>query len=449
MKTPSPSPRVFRLLFALGTGALAAVAVGSAAEPADSKPKVLTMKAGPMFGSVAELEAAVKKGNNQAKIQLGELLLRGDADAGARADPARGLALMEEAARAGDARAAFRLGMTLLDDDVANADPARAMAYLRAAAAGDHEEAYRNVGVLYSTGRGVKRDYAEALAWFILSEKRNTGETVGADLRKFLTKGNRTEVIAAGEKRAALLQQELAGTTVVKALPPPAPFALHTDSSVAKPAAVSSNPLELPPIPTPTLSLPGGMSPESRPASTPAVKLVAPSGRPWQWASVAALEREALEGKPDALAALGQVLLDGKLSPEDAPRAATLLEKAATAGNADAAQLLADLYTKGTRIQKSDTKAFTYTLQAAKGGVLIATHNLGALYASGRGTAVNYPEALTWLIVAQHFKRDSGSLKQVRDYLQKTQPAQVAPAEKRAAAQIAEIEKVRGDLPNS
>lgn len=437
MKTLSPRYPAFRLLLVLVSGGLASGVGGFAAEPADSKPKIISIKGDAIWGSLAELEAAVKKGNPKAKVQLGELMLRGDSTAGAKRDPARAFALLDEAARAGEASAAFRIGMTLLEDDVADADPARAMAYLRAAAAGGHDEAFRNVGVLYSTGRGVKRDYAEALAWFILAEKHDTAESVGADLRKYLTKVRRPELIVAGEKRAPLLEGELAGTTLAKALPAPAPFAIHTDSEPLKPT----------PLPVPGIARDDDATPPRRGVTPPGVKLVAPTGRPWQWASVAALEREAEEGKPDALAALGQVLLEGRLRPEDPPRAVTHLEKAAAAGSADAAQLLADLYTKGTRIQGDNTKAFTYTLQAARGGVLTATHNLGALYASGRGTAVNYPEALTWLTVAHHFNRDSGSLKQVRDYLQKTHPEQVAPAEKRAAAQIAEIEKLRADLP--
>jgi TPR repeat protein len=79
------------------------------------------------------------------------------------------LELLEQAAHAGEAYAAFRLGMLFSAGDSVAQDHARAAAYLRAAAVGGIDEAFRNVGVAYSTGRGVKRDYAEALAWFILA----------------------------------------------------------------------------------------------------------------------------------------------------------------------------------------------------------------------------------------------------------------------------------------
>ena len=143
------------------------------------------------------------------------------------------------------------------------------------------------------------------------------------------------------------------------------------------------------------------------------------------------------------MVALGQILLEGKLLPEDSVRAAVVLERAAKAGSADAAHHLAELYGKGTRTTRDDAKSFAYTLQAARGGVRTDIYNLGALYANGRGTTVNYPEAFAWLLVAQHYNLDSGQVGRIRDYLVKTKPAEVPLAEKRAAQRIREIDAIK------
>lgn len=425
---------LLRPLFAAATVASLALA-GLPGYAAEVEGPVLMSKTGgggPAWSTMPQLEAAARKGDPKAKAQLGDLLLRGE---GVKSDPARALPLLDEAARAGEAGPAFRLGMTLLSDEVVASDPPRAAAYLRAAAVGGIDEAFRNLGVLYSKGRnGVKRDYTEALAWLILAEKHDTAETVGKDLRKYLTRIERPELIAAGEKRAPLLEAELAKTTVAQALPPPGPFAVVADAAPLRMDAVSA----------------AGTAGKNAAASTDSgttVKLIAPTGRTLSWPSPAALERAAGLGQPDALAGLGQVLLDGKYLSEDSVRAAQVLEKAAAAGSADAAYLLSELYAKGTRITRDDAKAFTYTLQAAKGGVLTATFNLGALYTSGRGTPVSYSDALTWFIVAKNFNRDAGQVKRIGDYLRQTHPEQVPLAEKRAADLIREINTTRDNLP--
>ena len=387
---------------------------------ADAAPVLLSKTGGgSSWSTAAELTAAAQRGNAKACAQLGEMLLRGT---DVPQDGPRALALLEQAARAGESSAAFRLGMLLESGDSVAPDPARAVAYLRAAAAGGVAEAFRNVGVAYSTGRGVKRDYAEAYGWLLLAKKHPTAGTVADELRAYLTQLRRPELIAAGERRAPALERELAQTSVTKALPSPAPlvFTAPAGTSAKAPTAADDDP-----------------------SGEPPVKLVAPSGRLLRWPSLAALRRAAGQGSTDALTALGQVLLEGKLLPEDSALATGLLERAAKAGSADAAHLLAELYTKGTKATRDDAKAFTYTLQAARGGVRASIFNLGALYANGRGTATNYPEALAWLIVAKNYNLDTGQVTRIRDYLAKTQPAQIPLAEKRAADRIREIDALR------
>jgi len=402
-------------------------AVGFAVE---SRPELISKTGGGSpWSTIAQLTTAADKGNPKACAQLGEMLLRGSEEV--KQDGPRALILLEKAARAGEASAAFRLGMLLETGDGVVEDHPRAVAYLRAAAVGGVAEAFRNVGVAYSTARGgVKRDYTEALGWLILAGKHGSAGTVETDLRAFLKKIGRTELIPAGERRAPEIERELGQTTVAQSLPPPGALA-YVKPGQERPGAVPTSPGKA--AVADVEDVPG----------EPPVKLITPTGRARRWPTLAALERAADQGSLDALSAFGQILTEGKLLPADTLRGIALLEQAAKAGSADAASHLGELYTKGTRIYRDDVKGFDYTLQAARGGARTAMHNLGALYAGGQGVAINYPEALVWLLVAKHYNIDSGQAGRMREYLLKTQPGAVPVAEKRAADHIREIDKVR------
>ncbi len=428
----------------------------------DSKPILMSRTGGGSWSTPADLQASAKNGNPKACAQLGEALLRGDADF--PKDVPRALALLEQAARAGQASAAFRIGMLLANGDNVALDRPRALAYFRAAAAGGAAEAFHNLGATYSTGRGVKRDYAEALAWLILAKKHGAPGTSADDLRAYLKSIGCAELIPAGEKRAIDLESELAHASVTQLLPPPSSF------NSAAPAAETAPPPAPAPLPPPTApapiadsipitpnpltaladpkmpTLPSLASPlDVLPADDP-VKLAAPTGRIWDWPHLSTLQAAANAGDRDALAALGKLLLDGNRFTTDVPRAIALLERAAKSGSGDAAFLLADLYTKNLQAPRDAKKAFAFTLQAAIGGVRAAAYNLGALYANGTGTAADYTEALAWLIVAQHFNLDSGQLARIRDYVTKTDAKQIPVAEKRATDRIKAIEAIRATL---
>jgi TPR repeat protein len=192
--------------------------------PRDSAP-VLTSRTGgaggaDMWADVKELEQAAMKGNPRAETQLGEMLLRGD---GIDKNEARGIALLEKAARAGQAPAAFRIGMLLAhgDSGLAN-DPVRALEYFKAAAAGGEAEAFFNIGAAYASARGVRRNYAEALGWLIVAQQRGA-ESNAADALRAQIK-SRPDWIATGERRAKEIEQEFADKKVVDLLPPPAPL---------------------------------------------------------------------------------------------------------------------------------------------------------------------------------------------------------------------------------
>ena len=421
----------------------------------DSAPVLLSRTGGGAWSNVAELKASAKGGDAKARAQLGELMLRGATDV--PSDVPQALTLLEQAARAGQAPAAFRLGMLLETGDGVAPDQTRALAYFRAAAAGGSAEAFHNIGVAYSTGRGVKRDHAEALGWLLLAKKHGTPGKVVDDLRAHLKSLGHPEWIVAGERRAPEIERELAQGSVAKFLPPPASFATASkpESAAPTPAPSPKPTAEKPPFDPGALAI----SPQPKPPVGPRlpgapddsadepVKLVLPTGRALQWSSVAALQSLAERENPDALAALGQAKLEGKFLVEDVPGALEQFERGAKAGSADAAFQLAQLYTQGLRVTRDDAKAFAFTLQAARGGVRTAIYNLGALYANGRGTRADYAESLAWLIVAQHFNLDSGQAARIRDYLTKVDAKQIPLAARRAAERVKEIEAVRANLP--
>jgi TPR repeat protein len=386
-----------------------AVAAGLPAQ--DSAPVLLSRTAGgrKIWINLTELTAAAGRNVPEAWAQLGERLLSGD---GVPPDVPRALDLLDRAARVGVGSAAFRLGMVLDDGELVAQDRRRALDYFRAAAAGGVTEAFHNAGAAYAGAHGVKRDYAEGLAWLILAVKRGADAESMHTVRERILILRHPEWIAAAEARAPAIEAELAAATLAALLPPAAPYGAAEAPSDAAP--------------------PG-----------PPVKVVLPTGRYLSWASLAALEHAADRGEPGAQAALGQVLLEGRSTAADPARAVGLLERAALAGSADAAQLLAELCSKSEKIPRDDTRAFAFTLQAARGGSLLAMFNVGALYANGRGTARDYTASLQWLIVAKHYKFDQGGAEQrIRAQLAKITPAQIAVAEQRAAETVREIDRV-------
>lgn len=204
----------------------------------DAAPRLIsrTGGGGETWADLAELKAAVARGNPRAEAWYGELLLRGD---GVPRNDREAVALLEKAARAGHSGAAFRLGMLLShgQNGVAT-DPARALAYFRAAAAGGEAEAFFNIGAAYASARGVKRNYAEALAWLTVARQRGADGGAERNLREQLK--SRPTWIATAERRAAEIAAEYTGRQVVDFLPPPAPLDAPVDP--LRPAPPSSRP---------------------------------------------------------------------------------------------------------------------------------------------------------------------------------------------------------------
>jgi hypothetical protein len=209
----------FRILLLAG-GVFATSGPVDAAQ--DAAPVLLSRRGGggESWADMKELQAAAAKGNPRAEAQLGEILLRGD---GLAKDEERAVALFEKAARAGHSGAAFRLGMLLAHGECGVAkDPERALTYFRAAAAGGEAEAFFNIGAAYTSARGVKRDYAEALGWFIVARQRGADGGAESALRTQIK--SRPGWVATGERRAKEIEVEFKDRRVVDLLPPVAPL---------------------------------------------------------------------------------------------------------------------------------------------------------------------------------------------------------------------------------
>ncbi len=221
--TPLPFRLLFAGLFIAGAALPELAAAAQEAAPArDSAPVLLsrTGGGGELWSDLKELQAAAAKGNPRAEAALGELLLRGD---GLPRDDARAVALLEKAARAGHSGAAFRLGMLLTHgDNGVVKDPLRAIGYFKAAAAGGEAEAFFNIGVSHANGRGVRRNYAEALGWLIVARQRGADPGQEQALRAHLK--TYPPWITTGERRAKEIEAEFTDRKVIDFLPPVAPF---------------------------------------------------------------------------------------------------------------------------------------------------------------------------------------------------------------------------------
>jgi hypothetical protein len=201
------------ILVAGGGGCFTAVATAAERE---GRPVLLSRTGGNAWSNVKELEAAAANGNPRAEAEFGELLLRGN---GVAKDEARAVALLEKAARAGQAGAAFRMGMLLMEGAAGlRKDEARALDYFRAAAAGGEKEAFFNIGAAYGSAKGVKRDYGEALGWLIVARERGADGAAERNLRAQIKAY--PSWIARGERRAKEIAHEFSGRSVAEFLPP-------------------------------------------------------------------------------------------------------------------------------------------------------------------------------------------------------------------------------------
>ena len=102
-----------------------------------------------------------------ASAELGKILLTGAEQV--PAEPAKGLALLKKATHAGEADAAFELGLAYAHGTNVEQNMNYAFGYYLRAALQGHMKAQYALAKLYMEGRGVPQDYNEALKWLTRS----------------------------------------------------------------------------------------------------------------------------------------------------------------------------------------------------------------------------------------------------------------------------------------
>ncbi len=224
----------------------------TAPDPAgDAAPKLISTTGGDKrWPGLDALKKAAEANDPQACFELGRMQLTGAG--GVEKNITRGLLHLETAAARGHASAAFRLGKIYADGELTPQNFADSFKYYRLAAAAGVSEARHNLGAAYASGRGVKRDYAEGLAWLILAAKTNPAAAAGEQqLREFLTRGKRPDLIAAGEKRARSLAEQLAREAEEKKPDAAAPAKPGTPAPVVIPPPK----LEINPVAPPAITI--------------------------------------------------------------------------------------------------------------------------------------------------------------------------------------------------
>lgn len=238
----------------LGWGAVTALAQ-------DAPPVLLTTTGGEEGPrTVEELIAAAEAGQPYPAFQYAQLLELGAHDV--PPDNAKALRFYRIAAEGGEPNACFRLGKVHHDGLLGvTRDYARAMAYYRGAVPAIPEAIY-NIGAMYVSGRGVRRDWTEGLAWLLVATDHDLGEDAVAQVRRRLVR--QPAVIAAAEKRAETLRAEFTGraaaettapTAAAKRDEPPAPPRPRVEMQRPSPPPAAAPKITLEP-PRPSFTIP-------------------------------------------------------------------------------------------------------------------------------------------------------------------------------------------------
>lgn len=242
----SRHPSLLLVLGLLLVPGFAAEKKSKPAETLDAPPQLISTKGGgPKWKNVAELQQFAAKGDPQACFELGDRTLEGD---GVPKEAAKAIPLFERAAQGGEANAWFKLGKIYHDGLTGTPDYGRALDYFTKAARLGVTEAQHNLGAMLVSARGVKRDYVEGLAWFIIANKSGAGSDAEAQVRTRLAK--RPADITAAENRAKDISADLAHAEV-RAVRPGAP-----PPPVSAPKVTAPAPASAPTVVQPTIAAP-------------------------------------------------------------------------------------------------------------------------------------------------------------------------------------------------
>ena len=105
-------------------------------------------------------------------------------------------------------------------------------------------------------------------------------------------------------------------------------------------------------------------------------------------------EKAALQDDPEAIAVLGYYYFDGKIIPQDYPKAVESFSRACEKGSESAAYMLGYCYREGLGVETNAVKAFEYFKLADERKSLPGAYALGVAYENGLGVTNDYTAAL-------------------------------------------------------
>lgn len=213
----------------------------------------------PPWETIPELKAAAT-GNPLASFQYAQLLEAGDQVA---KDQTEAFKFYQQAAFKEHPESLFRIAKAYQEGQLGQPkSPSLAFEFYKRAAYLKHPEATYNVGAMLVSGRGVKRDYAEGLAWLLLAAEAGVDPGAADQVKQRLK--SRPEWITRAENRLGGLQAEIAAGPVDEdaslapsIAKPAAPVIAPIKTRVSTPARPGFSPsFSAPAIAPPTISIP-------------------------------------------------------------------------------------------------------------------------------------------------------------------------------------------------
>ena len=267
---------------------------------------------------------------------------------------------LKQQAASGDAAAQCGLGRMYSLGKGVPEDDAQAILWFRKAAEQGDADAQYDLGVLYYEGHGVPQDYAQSARWF-----RKAAEQGDADAQYNLGvwyEEGENQGVPQDDTQAAFWRRKI----------------------MAWRAYINSVDFH--------------------------------NSEHWRYTQAEFWYRKAAEqGNADAQESLGRLYDSDQGGFHDYEQAAFWYRKAADQGNSNAEYMLGNLYLEGDGVPQYDTEAAAWYRKAAEQGNADAQESLGRLYEKGQGLPKDYAEAYFWLDLAAAGKRDASDEQDASD----------------------------------
>jgi TPR repeat protein len=291
------------------------------------------------------------------------------------------MALLKERAEGGDAQAQDELGAMYAEGRGVKKDYAEAVVWFRKAAEQGEATGQNELGVMYAEGRGVTQDYAQAVTWFRKAAEQGdaTAQTnlgIKYDNGQGVKQDNGQALVwyrKAAEQGNATAQRNL-GTMYAygKGVKQDYTQAVVWYRKAAEQGdATAQNEL-------------GVMYYDGKGVAQNYAQAL-------EWFHKAAEQRDVTAQKN-----LGLMYANGQGTKQDYGQALVWYHKAAEQGDATAQRNLGIMYADGDGVVQDYAQAIMWYRKAAEQGEATAQNNLGAIYANGQGVLQDYAQAVIW-----------------------------------------------------